>query len=43
MHNSQNPESFLFKVTETTLFANFIEARSFGKSDQAAQIIFIDG
>lgn len=43
MHNSQNPESFLFKVTETTLFANFIEARSFGKSDQDAQIIFFDG
>ena len=25
--------TLLYKVTETTLFANFIEARSFGKSD----------
>lgn len=24
---------FIFKFTETTLFSNFIEARSFGKSD----------
>lgn len=27
------PNTLLFKLTETTLFANFIEARSFGKSD----------
>ena len=26
--------TLLYKLTETTLFANFIEARSFGKSDQ---------
>ena len=34
--------SLLYKVTETTLFANFIEARSFGKSDQDEQIMFFD-
>lgn len=26
--------TLLYRLTETTLFANFIEARSFGKSDQ---------
>lgn len=25
--------TLIYKLTETTLFANFIEARSFGKSD----------
>ena len=25
--------TLLYKLTETTLFANFIEARSFGRSD----------
>ena len=29
-------------MTETSLFANFIEARSFGKSDQDEQIMFFD-
>ena len=27
------PNTLLNKLTDTTLFANFIEARSFGKSD----------
>lgn len=34
--------TLLYKVTETTLFSNFIEARSFGKSDQDEQIMFFD-
>lgn len=33
-YKDAKPNSLLFKLTETTLFANFIEARSFGKSDQ---------
>ena len=27
------PHNLLYKLTETTIFANFIEARSFGKND----------
>lgn len=34
--------TLLFKFTETTLFANFIEARSFGKSEQDEQIMYFD-
>ena len=34
--------TLIFKLTETTLFANFIEARSFGKSDQDDQIMWFD-
>jgi hypothetical protein len=34
--------TLIYKLTETTLFANFIEARSFGKSDQDEQIMFFD-
>lgn len=34
--------TLVYKLTETSLFANFIEARSFGKSDQDEQIIFFD-
>lgn len=34
--------TLIYKLTETTLFANFIEARSFGKSDQDDQIIYFD-
>ena len=36
------PNTLIFKLTETTLFANFIEARSFGKNDQDDQILFFD-
>lgn len=34
--------TLIYKLTETTLFAHFIEARSFGKSDQDEQIMFFD-
>ena len=34
--------TLIYKITETTLFSNFIEARSFGKSDQDEQIMFFD-
>lgn len=36
------PTTLIYKLTETTLFANFIEARSFGKSDQDDQIMYFD-
>jgi len=32
--DATKPLALIYKMTETTLFANFIEARSFGKSDQ---------
>lgn len=31
--DSTKPQTLIYKLLETTLFANFIEARSFGKSD----------
>jgi len=34
--------SLVFKLCDTTLFSNFIEARSFGKSDCDDQILFFD-
>lgn len=34
--------TLIYKLTETTLFSNFIEARSFGKSDQDDQIMHFD-
>ena len=32
--DATKPITLIYKLLETTLFANFIEARSFGKSDQ---------
>ena len=34
--------TLIYKLTETTLFSNFIEARSFGRSDQDDQIMYFD-
>lgn len=31
--DATKPLALIYKMTETTLFANFIEARSFGKSE----------
>jgi hypothetical protein len=34
--------TFIYKLTETTLFTNFIESRSFGVCEHDAEIIFFD-
>jgi hypothetical protein len=34
--------TLIYKITETQMFSLFIEARSFGKSDQDEQIMFFD-
>lgn len=40
--DATKPNTLIYKLTETALFANFIEARSFGKSDQDEQIMYFD-
>lgn len=36
------PDSFIYQLTESSIFGRFIEARSLGQSQHDAQIVFFD-
>lgn len=40
--DATKPNTLIYKVTETAMFAQFIECRSFGKSDQDDSILWFD-
>jgi hypothetical protein len=40
--DSLRPNSFLFKLTNTTIFGCFIESRSLGANEHDEQILFFD-
>jgi len=42
MKDGTKANSLIYRVSQTQLFSNFIEARSFGKSDCDEQIMFFD-